>query len=151
MNEFQAKKLGEILAFETLSAQFFEKTKGTLKEKFSEESLNEIIEKNTLRTAKIKEISEINNASEITIPKSEKTIQKLIQMQDKYIGDEWDNPAELLEWLGFFEGAAIVHLKLVEGMAEKIENEELKTLTKEAVESHHDFFHKIGEVMKTSF
>ena len=52
-------------------------------------------------------------------------------MRDMYVGDQWDNTTELLEWSGFFEGAAVVHWALVRGAAEGMNDETLMTLAEE--------------------
>ncbi len=59
-------------------------------------------------------------------------------MRDLYVGDEWDNATELLEWSGFFEGAFIVHLALVRGSGESLDHENLITLTNEAIAYHYE-------------
>lgn len=47
--------------------------------------------------------------------KAEKTTLKLRGMMERYIGDDWHNPVEILEWSGFYLGAAAMHWSLVEG------------------------------------
>ena len=47
--------------------------------------------------------------SELFIAKRDKTIRKLTEMMDLYVGDEWDNPTEVLEWTSFFAGAGAAH------------------------------------------
>ncbi len=46
------------------------------------------------------------------LQKVDKTSQKLHHMMDFYVGDEWDNPIEVLEWSSFFAGAAAAHCAL---------------------------------------
>ena len=57
---------------------------------------------------------------------------KLSRMREEYIQDNWDEPAELLEWLGFFEGGAIVRWGLVRGISEKYAIGDLQQLSQHA-------------------
>jgi hypothetical protein len=41
--------------------------------------------------------------------KTNKTVTKLTTMMELYIGDEWDNPIEVLEWCSFYAGAGAAH------------------------------------------
>jgi hypothetical protein len=75
---------------------------------------------------------------DITLAKADKTAAKLMQMRDLYVGDQWDNATELMEWSGFAEGASIVHWALVRGCAEGLNDENLLTLAEEAVNWHYE-------------
>jgi hypothetical protein len=41
--------------------------------------------------------------------KTHKTVRKLTDMMELYIGDEWHNPVEVLEWCSFYAGAGAAH------------------------------------------
>ena len=69
--------------------------------------------------------------------KLEATGTKLRAMRDLYVGDQWHNATELLEWSGFFEGAAIVHFALVRGVAMELDNSDLLNLVNEAIDFHY--------------
>ena len=70
--------------------------------------------------------------------KASKTEEKLRSMRDLYVADQWDNATELMEWSGFFEGAAVVHWALVRGAAEGMNNEGLLTLAEECINWHYE-------------
>jgi hypothetical protein len=90
----------------------------------------------------IQKIANDGGISEVTMKKLEGTGKKLRDMRDMYIGDEWDNATELIEWSGFFEGAAIVHFALVRGAADKLGSSELSALANEAIDFHYQVLEK---------
>lgn len=146
MNEFVAKKLGEVLAFSNIGIELFERGETVLKEAFSD--YDNIKESFSKQGEEIGVTVEEAGVSDITLSKSLATGNKLRGMMETYIGDEWDNLAELLEWMGFFEGAAVIHWKLVEGVAEALDDENLLNLAKAGISVHHDLFHTAQGLIK---
>jgi len=144
INEFVAKKIGEVVAFSEVGAETFEKGKESFESVLGKEKVAEIIESHKSKGEKLKEMIS-GSAKEIMLKKVEGTGKKLRHMRDYYVANEWDNTAELLEWSGFFEGAAIVHINLVIGAAEKINNSELMKLMNERKETHSNI---LDEVLK---
>lgn len=53
--------------------------------------------------------------------KTAKTTAKLQHMMDLYIGDEWDNPVEVLEWSSFYAGAGAAHSALTGAAADGVD------------------------------
>lgn len=145
MNEFGAKKIGEVLAFAEVGIETFEKAREVLGSIFGTERVEEIIRANEEHIERLRAVAGDLGVSEITLKKAEATGDKLRFMRDHYIGEEWDNPAELLEWLGFFKGAAIVHWQLVSGSAENLEIEELRGLANHGIDFNEGV---LGEVSK---
>lgn len=145
MNEFTAKKLGEVLAFAVVGQEIFEKGKDALAQVLTVEGVAEAAKSMEGHAQAIKSLAEIRGTGEVTIPKSQKTGDKLRAMLDLYVGDEWDNPAELLEWLGFFEGAAIVHWKLVEGAGTALNDIKLQELAASGVKFHQNLLLTVSE------
>lgn len=143
MNEFIAKKLGEVLAFSRVGQALLERGGEGFEQIWSQEQLAEI----AVKLFEQQQILE-QDASDITLKKAEATGSKLTGMAETYIGDEWANPAELLEWLGFFEGAAVVHWRLVEGAAEQADDAELAKLAHLGVELHSWWMAEVGEKIK---
>ena len=142
INEFVAKKLGEVLAFNNVGSETLEKGRGALVELLGEESV-----KNQEDTLKVHAEEIIRIATEAavidtTLAKSKKTEEKLKAMRDLYVGDQWDNATELLEWSGFFEGAAIVHFALVRGAGENLNKEDIITLANEGITYHYQLLEK---------
>ncbi len=139
MNEFVAKKLGEVLAFSRIGLE----CKDRAGIAFSE-AIGEAADKFQTELTNIAGQVEAKG-NEITTAKAEKTTEKLRGMMEAYIGDEWDNPTEVLEWLSFFLGAAAAHWSLVKGAAETLDDNELATTAESAKTFYHDTLHTVIE------
>jgi hypothetical protein len=138
MNEFTAKKLGEILAFSEVGAETFKMGQTALAEQLGTETAVDYIGKCVVHGEAIKKIAEDNGMLDTVLTKLEGTGKKLRAMRDLYVGDQWDNAVELMEWSGFFEGAAVVHFALVKGAAEAIVDERLMLLAEEGMNMHYE-------------
>jgi hypothetical protein len=149
MNEFIAKKLGEVLAFTRVELDTLAKGRTALLEKLGEEKLLDIEEKNKIYSEAVIKLSTDAGKIDITLTKASATEEKLKKMRDMYVGDQWDNATELMEWSGFFEGAAIVHWALVKGCAEGLNDENFMTLAEEGMNWHHELL-ELSEVELTS-
>ena len=146
MNEFVAKKLGEVLAFSNIGMELFERSDSTLREAFSD--VDEIKQTFQEQASNIKQFTDTSGVWETTEAKAEATGDKLRGMMETYIGDEWDNLAELLEWLGFMEGAAVVHWRVIEGAGETQNDELLQQFAADGAEFRHDLLHRVQEETK---
>lgn len=147
MNEFASKKLGEVLAFEKVSLEIATKAVEAINSTFGNSFSEELNNHSQKCIDEIDLISEEMGVMDVVGSKAEKTGDKLRSMQDLYLQKEedWEDPAEIMEWLGFFEGAAIVHWSLVRGVSSKLNNEKLKSLAQEGVSHHKDFLNKVEE------
>lgn len=139
MNQFTAKKIGEVLAFAQVGAETLNKGEAALRPAMSE-LLNEVMGEFQKQDEVLKAIADTAGAWDIVDKKVEGTGGKLRQMRDLYIGDEWDNVVELAEWFSFFEGAAIAHWELVRGAAQTLNHEELLAVGTQALVVHNKFF-----------
>lgn len=142
VNEFVAKKLGEILAFSEVGAETWEKGQEPLASVLGAEVVADVIARTHEHARGIRALTEELGVSEITLKKLEATGKKLREMRELYIGDQWHNPVELLEWSGFFEGAAVVHFALVRGAGEGLEHEALTELGTEGADFHQQILDK---------
>lgn len=153
MNKFIAKKLGEVLAFTEVGDETFERGQDALMKVFDTDNLLKITRENLAHGEEIKTLTEAAGESDITLKKSEGTGEKLKTMRDLYIGDEWDNPIELMEWSGFFEGAALVHWNLILGITEgipteaTIDKEGLRKLAEKAIDFHRSLLEKANHYL----
>lgn len=126
MNEFVAKKLGEVLAFSRVGLE--------CQERGGDAFISAIKDTSQFDTDLQAFAGAVESrADDITTVKAEKTVEKLRGMMEAYIGDEWDNPTELLEWLSFFLGSAAAHWSLVAGAASAIEDQDLVEVAERAV------------------
>ena len=147
MNDFVGKKLGEVMAFSQIGIELFERGEDALKTVI--EDYDRVVSDFGKQSEEVLQLAQTGGVEEVTSAKAEATGAKLRGMMETYIGDEWDNTAELLEWMGFFEGAAVVHWKLVEGAANELDNDEMKELSQFGVNLHHDLFHVAQEAIMT--
>lgn len=145
MNEFVGKKLGEVMAFSNIGVELLERGESALKEAMDD--YDEIKMAFGEQATQIKEAAEAGGVLETTESKAQATGDKLRGMMETYIGDEWENLAELLEWMGFFEGAAVVHWKLVEGAAGTLGDSSLASLAENGATLHHDLLHRTQELI----
>ena len=138
MNEFTAKKLGEVLAFSIVGLELAERGGIAFASAIGEKMAAQFC-------AELKELADNakQHGNDITTTKAEKTVIKLRSMMEAYIGDEWDNPVELLEWLSFFTGAGSAHWALVHGAAVSNNLVELETTARTAKESYHTYLHHV--------
>ena len=149
LNEFVAKKLGEVLAFNRVGTETLEKGRSALVAVLGEEHVLDREEKNRIHGEAIIRIATDGGTIDVTLAKAQKTEEKLRAMRDLYVGDQWDNVTELLEWSGFFEGAAIVHFALVRGAGEGMNDESLITLSNEAIAYHYEILEKAESELAT--
>lgn len=147
MKEFTAKKLGEVLAFSRVGILMVQKSGPAIAEALGEGEEIKLAEELKGQASKLEEIAISAGAQEITLPKAEKTGAKLTSMMELYVGEEWENPSEIMEWMGFFEGSAIVHWQIVSGSASSLGNKELINLSEEAIKLHKETFSKVSEAL----
>jgi hypothetical protein len=135
--KFKAKKLGEVLAFARVGAETLEKGKEGFVPTFGEE-YEQIVQQNLQTIEVIESINLGDELNQVLTEKAEATGQKLRKMRDVYISNEedWSNTAELLEWSGFFEGAAFVHWNLIKGLFQGSDDETAISLADEEASFH---------------
>lgn len=145
MTEFSARKLGEVLAFARIGTDTIERGRTALETVFGgAEGVDALLAANAQHAAEIEAMALAAGVSETTLAKAEGTAAKLGQMRDLYVGDQWDNAVELMEWSGFFVGAAIVHWSLVAGAAEGLDSDAMGTLAHQALGFHQGVFDTVN-------
>jgi hypothetical protein len=131
INETTAKKLGEVLAFNRIGQDTIDKGRSALTAVLGEEKITDMEEKFRIHGEGIIGFATEQAVIDTVLEKTAKTEERLKKMRDLYIGDSWDNATEILEWSGFFEGAAIVHWAFIRGAAEALNDEMLMTFSEE--------------------
>src|SRR4051812_7468898 len=152
MNTFISKKLGEVLAFSRIGKDTVEEGKEGFLKILSESDLEEIGEKcDSLETGILAFAKKKHCVDEVE-ESAEETDKKVRDMRDEYVGGEWDQADEVLEWMGFYTGAALVHWHLIMGAAESLDQGDLRSLSAGAVDFYmglfvqdEDILHQIGE------
>lgn len=107
MNRLLPKKLGELQAFAVIGLELYERSSDAVDFAYGEASAD-------IRVALKGQLDWIMPLADQE--KAESTVVKLRAMMERYIGSEWDNPVEILEWSGFYFGAAATHWSLVESL-----------------------------------
>ncbi|MAQ77208.1 hypothetical protein CL684_01655 [Candidatus Campbellbacteria bacterium] len=128
MTEKVAKKVGEAYAFAQVLSETFKNNSEVMSELLGEHAEN-IEDITRVQMEELKDIAEESDMDEVVLPKSERTAEKITKMGDMYVGDDWDDAAEVLEWMSFFVGGAIVHWQLITGSAEKMDNDHFQNVT----------------------
>jgi hypothetical protein len=147
MNEFVAKKLGEVLAFNRIGTETLEKGRDVLVEALGEDKILDMEEKNRIHAEGVMKIGTDEGVIDMILENSEAVEKELRGMRDLYIGTNWNNATEILEWGGFFEGASIVHWAVIRGAAEGLNEEELLTFAEEGINWHYEVLEMIeGEL-----
>lgn len=149
INEFTAKKMGEVLAFARLGTETSKKGLSGFVSIMSGDELRAMQEMNDRLERSLYLIAEEFGVADIMDKKADVTLTKLRAMRDLYIKDQWDNSAEISEWSGFSEGAAIVHWAVVEGAAEGARHENLRLLALDAKQYHEGKLRQFESYLKT--
>lgn len=122
MTEKTAKKIGEAYAFAKVLSDTFESNTGVMTELLGGHA-NSLLEITRVQQEELTDIVSECGMSEVVLPKAQRTGSKITKMGEMYVGDDWDDIAEVLEWMSFFVGGAIVHWQLITGSAAEMDNE----------------------------
>lgn len=129
MREFGARRLGNVLGIERVGLDTIEKAREVFDEVFGNDKTSRMVLAMRHHAELLDRIIIDSGVSENSINESNLFINKLFQMRDLYVNDAWNSPVRISEWIGFFNGAALIHWKILRGVAEKEENDELKELS----------------------
>ena len=132
MNEKITKKIGEANAFAAVLKETYIANEAVLVELLGEHAQSVVSTADAQITA-LQAICEAAGTTDVLLPKVEKTAVKITDMGEAYVGDDWDDAAEVLEWFSFFVGGAIIHWELIAGAGEAMQSEELTAVAAEGV------------------
>jgi hypothetical protein len=142
LNEFSAKKLGEVLAFSRITRETMDLGQEGFLKIMTETDLGSLKDEAQTNENGITKIATVYNVLEKVEEKATATGSKLREMRDMYVRDQWDNATELSEWSGFFEGAATVHWALVYGIGQATGINEIQKLSDQAKKYHESALEK---------
>ena len=125
MNEKITKKIGEAAAFAQVLGTTYSANEAVMKELLDGQA-GAIVKTAESQQTALKSLCDEAGTVSILLPKVEKTAEKITSMGDMYVGDDWDDAAEVLEWMSFFVGGAIVHWQLIAGAGEAMGHTALK-------------------------
>lgn len=123
MDNLLPKKIGEVLAFARVGLELLERGGDAITQAYGQDMAADLQSHLSAHISRTQPLADT--------AKAEKTGLKIRSMMEQYIGDEWDNPIELLEWSGFYLGAAGIHWSLVAGLAAKEGDAELAAYANE--------------------
>jgi hypothetical protein len=147
MNEILAKKIGEIMAFSIVGEETLKMGKSALEQAMTKEEIEQLA--SNMR-AQFEELNALDKDDlvEVIDKKTQATRCKLQSMRDEYVGDEWGNPMEILEWLGFFEGAAIIHFSLVASASDKFGMADLNQVVLKGLAFHEARLNQVKKLIE---
>jgi hypothetical protein len=145
MTEYMAKKLGEVLAFAEVGQETLSKSRTALNTAIDHDEVDRLIEAQNDFSEQIKILTQDEKVVGITLDKAAVTAEKIRQMRDLYIKENWSNPVEVLEWLGFHTGAAGVHWSLLIGLAHENKDGEALKLAERGYKFYRGFLDEIGK------
>lgn len=121
MTEKVAKKIGEAYAFAQTLSETYNANTEVMNELLGEHA-ETLLDITRVQTEELKDIAEEAQMADVVLSKAERTGTKITKMGEMYVGDDWDDVAEVLEWMSFFVGGAIVHWQLITGSAQQMEH-----------------------------
>lgn len=124
MNEKITKKVGEAYAFAQVLETTFTANESVMTELLGAAG-GSVVATASEQKASLHTICDVAETTEILLPKVEKTVAKITRMAEMYVGDDWDDAAEVLEWMSFFVGGAIVHWQLIAGAGAAMDDKQL--------------------------
>lgn len=150
MDSFLVKKIGEVFAFARASRDILNKGREGLLKIMKKNELEDFLSANEVHIETIMKIVEENDLDEEVRNQAANTEEKLNKMRDIYLSRETDfsDPADIAEWMGFFEGAAYVHWSLVEDEAREGGMDDLRHLASEASNFHEKMLEQIASGVK---
>lgn len=116
--------MGEAYAFAQVLETTFTANEAVMTELLGT-AANTVVATASEQRAALHAICDAAGTSDILLPKAEKTTAKITNMGEMYVGDDWDDAAEVLEWMSFFVGGAIVHWQLIAGAGAAMDDEML--------------------------
>lgn len=141
------RKVGEVLAFTQVGLDTFDRGQEALMRVFEEQEMDRILEQKNKALEQMESFLQHIDDAQSVQDKAALTSAKLVNMRDLYLQDEWSDHLEILEWLGFFEGAAIVHWGLIGGYTSARYVPELSNLASEMLEFHRTLLERVTALL----
>jgi len=132
MNEKITKKIGEACAFAAVLETTYQANEAVMKELLGAHA-GTLVKTTTSQKTALHSICDEAGTTAVLTPKVEKTAVKITNMGEMYVGDDWDDAAEVLEWMSFFVGGAIVHWQLIAGAGTAMGHTALARVSDEGV------------------
>jgi hypothetical protein len=151
MNIFVAGKMGEVLAFARIGADTLRKGRKGFAKMLTKDEVQSMAKFFKTLEKQVLLLAREGDATEEVEEEASEAQAKIIKMRNTYIGRKWDEANELLEWMGFYTGAALVHWYLIAGAAKALHFKDLSKVSREAIDFYTSLFvsdekklHRIG-------
>lgn len=150
MDTFLIKKLGEAFAFTRAFRDTLQKGKKGFLKIMDKKEFNSILTANESHIGSIMKVVEEHDIDEEVRERAARTEEKLNKMRAIYLPREnnFSDPVDVSEWMGFFEGAAYLHWVVVRDEAEKEGVDKLQKLADKAAEFHETILEQIASYIK---
>jgi hypothetical protein len=125
MNEKITKKVGEAGAFSAVLEATYQANEKVMKELLGKKA-GAVVKTAASQQTALKSLCDEAGTVSALMPKIEKTAKKITSMGEMYVGEQWGDSTEVLEWMSFFVGGAIVHWQLIAGAGEAMGHTALK-------------------------
>lgn len=140
MSPFVLTKIGEVRAFARIGKDICVKAEAGLLGMLDEIEVSDLRDAFNELEADTRDLG-LEKEDESEVQRScDESEKKITVMRDMYIGGKWDAEDEVLEWMGFYTGGAIVHWHLLHGAAEALEHTALRDLCVDALDLYKDLF-----------
>lgn len=143
MNDKIAKKIGEAHAFAAVCKATKERVPSVFAEIFGSDVVSELSDVCATQMSDLERIAEEAGMKETVTTKSTKTQEKIQAMAEQYVGDEWDDVAEVLEWMSFFVGGATAHWDVITGGGNAMQHTTLESVAKDGASYYQGLFEKV--------
>lgn len=140
MNTFISQKLGEVLAFARIGDDTLKKGREGFLKMLDEKEMEGLNGKFTELGNKVADFASKEGVGDEVEKEAKETEEKVRKMRDMYIDGNWNEESEVLEWMGFYTGAALVHWYLISGAGKSLGLSELESISKEAIEFYNSLF-----------
>ena len=140
MNTFISDKMGEVMAFAVIGSDTMKKGKKAFRKMLNQADIDTMENIFDGLEEKIFTIAAEQDVVKEVEKQAKETGKKVTKMRDTYIGRNWDEESELLEWMGFYTGASLVHWKLISGAAKELGIKDLEKLSKQAIDFYNALF-----------
>jgi len=140
MNTFIAGKMGEVLAFARVGIDTLTKGREAFLKIFDASVLDAAADELKKLEASILALAKNEGRAEKVESGAQETANKVTKMRDTYLGGKWNEASEVLEWMGFYTGAALVHWYLLSGAGKAHGPAQLEELSTEALRFYTSLF-----------
>jgi hypothetical protein len=140
MNEFILEKLGEVLAFARVGKDTLAKGETALRKVVNDKKIAKMVkELDNIERSVIAFALDKDGLGAVET-KAEESSATLTDMRNTYVKNKWDENSEVLEWMGFYTGASLVHWYLLSGAGKKLKQAELKKISTHAIDFYTSLF-----------